>query len=117
EGITIDTMLASYLLDATSGSHTLEALAIERVGYRATTGEEVQGRGVKAVALDTVPPAAVLTLAADRAELPLRLADPLSAALVEQALSPVYEDIERPLLPILADIEQHGVKIDTAALG
>ncbi len=116
EGITIDTMLASYLLDATSGSHTLEALAIERVGYRATTGEEVQGKGVKAVALDKVPPAAVLTLAADRAELPLRLADPLSAALAEHALAPVYENIERPLLPILADIEQHGVKIDTAAL-
>jgi DNA polymerase-1 len=115
-GITLDTMLASYLLDATGSSHSIEALALERANYRATGADEVQGKGAKAVALGRVPPASLLPVAADRAELPLRVADTLHEALRTEGLELVYRDIELPLLPILADIEQHGVKIDVEAL-
>ncbi len=116
EGVSLDTMIASYLLDATSASHSLEAIALDRASYRATSAEEVQGKGVKALALDRVPPVSMLPLACDRAELPLRIADALSEALRRDGLESVYRDIEQPLLPILADIEQHGVKIDVPAL-
>jgi DNA polymerase-1 len=115
-GITLDTMLASYLLDATSASHSIEALALERANYRATGAEEVQGKGAKATALDRVPPASLLPVAADRAELPLRIAAGLHEALRAEGLESVYREIELPLLPILADIEQQGVKIDVDAL-
>jgi DNA polymerase-1 len=116
DGITLDTMLVSYLLDATSANHTIEALALDRANYRATTDEEVMGKGAKATALDRIPPSSILTVAADRAELPLRIAHALEDALRTEGLEPVYRDLELPLLPILADIEQHGVKIDVPAL-
>jgi DNA polymerase-1 len=115
-GLAVDTMLASYLLDATGSSHSIETLALERANYRATSAEEVQGKGARATALDRVPPSSLLPVAADRAELPLRIADALTEALKNEGLDRVYRDIELPLLPILADIEQHGVKIDLPAL-
>jgi DNA polymerase-1 len=115
-GLAVDTMLASYLLDATSASHSIEALALERAGYRATSVEDVQGRGARAVPLDRIPPSSILPVAADRAELPLRIADTLTDALRNEGLESVYRDLELPLVPILADIEQHGVKVDVDAL-
>jgi DNA polymerase-1 len=115
-GYGIDTTVASYLLDATRSTHSLPSLSVERLGYRAQTDEDVLGRGAKAVTVDHVPPSAVLTLASERAELPLRLASDLEADLDTSGLGGVYRDLERPLIPILADIERTGVKIDAAAL-
>ena len=51
DGLGLDTMLASYLLDATRSGHPLEAAALEHLGYKALTEEDVCGRGAKAVAL------------------------------------------------------------------
>ena len=116
-GLSLDTMLASYLLDATGSSHTIETIALERANYRATSAEDVCGKGAKALPFDRVPPASLLPLAADRAEVPMRVAQGLEDELRSEGLEPVYRDIERPLIPILADIERQGVKIDTAALG
>ena len=115
-GYGLDTMVASYLLDATRSSHTLESLALDRAGYRTVADEAVFGKGAKAVSADRVPPAAILTWAAERAELPLRLVDGLSTDLDAGGLQPVYRDLERPLIPILADVELAGVKIDVPAL-
>jgi DNA polymerase-1 len=111
-----DTMIMSYLLDATQSSHALETLALERSGYRAQTEADVLGKGVKAVALDAVPAAALAPFACERADLPLTLAAGLDTDLEAAGLSGVYADLERPLIPVLADIERAGVRVDTAAL-
>ena len=115
-GYGLDTMVASYLLDATRSTHAIETLALERAGYRAVTEEEVLGKGVRAVTLDRVPPASLLTMAAEHAELPLRLASSLREDLEANGLGPVYRDIEEPLIPVLADIELAGIKVDVPAL-
>ncbi|MFO7301552.1 MAG: DNA polymerase I [Acidobacteriota bacterium] len=116
EGIGLDTMLASYLLDATGSSHSLETIALERANYRATSVEDLCGKGAKALTLDQLPPDTVLPLAGDRAEVPLRVADALVTELRDEGLEQVYREIEQPLVPILADLERCGVKIDTSAL-
>jgi DNA polymerase-1 len=117
EGGELDTMIASYLLDATRATHGIEALALERAGYRAVGVEEVLGKGVKALTFAAVPPQALLTLAAERADLPLTLAPSLIDDLRDAGLEDVYRSIEQPLTPILADLERCGVKIDVPALG
>ena len=61
-GLDIDTMLASYLLDATRSEHLLEDLALEHTSYKALTEEDVCGRGAKAVSLADVPVEAALDL-------------------------------------------------------
>ena len=54
-GLETDTMLASYLLDATRSSHPLEELALEHAGYKALREEDVCGRGAKAVSVPRDP--------------------------------------------------------------
>ena len=77
EGLDLDTMIASYLLDPTRSGHHLEELALEHVGYKAMRVEAVVGKGVKALSFADLPPEAVLELAGERSDLALQLADPL----------------------------------------
>jgi DNA polymerase-1 len=116
EGADVDTMIASYLLDATRSDHSIEGLGLERAGYRPSSEEEVLGKGSKALALDAVPASSLATFAGERADLPLAIADGLEADLDSAGLQSVYRDLERPLLPVLADLERAGVYVDTAAL-
>jgi len=116
-GLDLDTMVASYLLDATGSSHDLSALALERASYRAIADEDIVGKGGKAVALDAVPPTALVAFAGERAELPLALADGLAADLDRESLMPVYRELEQPLIPVLVAIERAGIKVDAEALG
>ncbi len=116
DGLGLDTMVASYLLDATRSSHAIESLALERTNYRATVEVDLTGKGVKAVPLDAVPAAAMATFAGERADVPLCLAAELSRELEEHHLADVYHALEAPLIPVLAAMEQAGVGVDTAAL-
>jgi DNA polymerase I len=112
----LDTMVASYLLDATRSSHSVDSLGLDRAGYRTATEEEVLGKGVKAVAFETVPAASLASFACERADLPLTLAPGLVEDLETHGLAGVYRDLERPLIPILAGIERAGIRVDTPAL-
>jgi DNA polymerase-1 len=109
-------MIASYLLDATRSDHSLEGLALERASYRATGLDDVVGKGAKAVGVAAVPPSSLRVYAGERAELPLALSDGLMAEIRAEALEPVYRDLERPLIPVLADIERAGVRVDAGVL-
>ncbi|MGB7219799.1 MAG: DNA polymerase I [Vicinamibacterales bacterium] len=115
-GLEIDTMIASYLVDATRSGHNLEDLALEHTSYRALTLEDVCGKGAKAVSLADVPVEAALDYACERADLAGQLAPVLSSLLTREGLSEVYRTLELPLVPVLIDIERAGVRIDTAAL-
>ena len=115
-GIELDTMIASYLLDAASATPTLEAIALEHAGYQALTAEAVRGKGTKAPDFDRLPPDGVLAFACERADLPLQAAGPLTARLDDECLADLYRELEQPLIPVLADIERAGVQIATDAL-
>jgi DNA polymerase-1 len=115
-GLDLDTMLASYLIDATRSEHRLEDLALELVSYKAVAEEEVCGRGAKAVPLVDVPVEAALDYACERADLAGQLAPIFQSQLERDQLISVYETVERPLIPVLVAVERAGVRIDGAAL-
>jgi DNA polymerase-1 len=115
-GLGIDTMLSSYLVDATRSEHRLEEIALEYTSYKALTEEEVCGRGAKAVSLADVPSEAALVYAGERADLVGQLAPLFRELLAKEGLSTVYEHLELPLLPVLVDVERAGVRIDGPAL-
>ena len=116
KGLEFDAMLASYVLDATRSSHTIEEIALEYLGYKALTQEDVCGTGQKALALPHLPAAALLSFAGERADLAWQLAEKLRDRLRQDRLERLFRDLELPLVPVLADIERHGVRIDLAAL-
>jgi DNA polymerase-1 len=115
-GFEFDTMLASYLLDATRSGHLIEDLAIEHTSYKALSAEDVCGRGAKAVSLAEVPIDAAVVYACERADLAGQLAPTLRALLAKEELSEVYGTLELPLIPVLMAVERAGVRVDTDAL-
>jgi DNA polymerase-1 len=115
-GLETDTMLASYLIDATRSEHRLEDLALEHAGYKALAEEDVCGRGAKAVTFSRIPVQAAVDYAGERADLSLQLAAPLRALLVKEELEMLYQQLEHPLIPVLMAIERAGVRIDGPAL-
>jgi DNA polymerase-1 len=114
-GLTFDSMLASYLLDATR-AHLLEDTALSHIGYKALADEEVCGRGTKAVPFAQIPPPALLDYAGERADLARQLQHRLAPLLVAEQLETVYRELEMPLVPVLADVERAGVRLDAPAL-
>ena len=111
-----DTMLASYLIDANKSSQELEPIALEQLGYKALTEDEVRGKGAKAIPFAQVPVDSVLDYAGERADLAWQLAEHFRPLLERDGLMPVYLDLELPLVPILAEIERIGVRVDVRSL-
>ena len=115
-GLATDTMLASYLLDATRSAHLLEDLALEHAGYKALREEDVCGRGARAISFRDAPPDRVRDFAGERADLAFQLAGTLRPLLRAEGLEELYETLELPLIPVLVDVERAGVCLDGAAL-
>jgi DNA polymerase-1 len=112
QGLGFDSILASYLLDANRSSHGLEEIALEYIGYRARTEEDVRGKGVKATSFPNMAPDAVLGFAGERSDLAWQLSGKLAPLLMSEQLEPVYRNLEMPLIPVLVDIERAGVLVD-----
>jgi DNA polymerase-1 len=115
-GLGFDSMLASYLLDATRPGHLLEGVSLEHLGYKALTEEDLCGRGAKAVPIARLAPAAALNYAGERADLARQLANRLAPLVVTDGLDDVYRELEMPLVPVLAAVERAGIAIDGPAL-
>jgi DNA polymerase I len=115
-GLGFDSILASYLLDANRSNHVLEEVALEHLGYRARTEEDVRGRGAKATPFPNLSPDAVHSFAAERADLAWQLSGKLSSLIISENLEGVYRELEMPLIPVLVDVERAGVLIDIPLL-
>jgi DNA polymerase-1 len=115
-GIGFDSMLASYLLDATRSGHPLEDGALEQLGYRALNEDDICGKGTRAQKLARLSPETILNFAGERSDLAWQLSRVLPPRLTEAGLDPVLRELEMPLMPVLADIERAGVLIDGPAL-
>ncbi len=115
-GMAHDTLLQSYVLEAHE-RHDMDTLAKRHLGETTLTFEEVCGKGAKQICFDQVSIERATEYAAEDADITLQLHHamyPLVAA--DAALNHIYRDIEIPLMPILARMERHGVKIDAARL-
>ncbi|HSM35696.1 MAG TPA: DNA polymerase I [Longimicrobiales bacterium] len=111
-GLTFDTMLASYVLEPGRRDHAIPSLALEHLGLGARSVEDVTGSGRDRVALAECDVEAVRDLACERADVALRLREPFSERLEAYHQTPLYRDIELPLIPVLADMETAGIRID-----
>ena len=111
-----DTMLLSYVLDAGRGGHGMDELSERHLGHKPISFKDVAGSGRKAITFDLVEPARACEYAAEDADVTLRLWLILKARLWQERMSTVYETLERPLAPVLADMERAGILVDRNAL-
>jgi len=116
-GIAHDTMLESYILDSTASRHDMDSLALKYLGHKTIKYEDVAGKGKGQINFREVPVEQAVQYAAEDADITLRLHQHMWPRLNEiPALVKLYQEIELPLVPVLARIERHGVKIDAAML-
>ena len=117
QGVSFDTLLAAYLLDAGERNHNLDELAQRYLNHTNITIESLIGTGKNQKRMDEAPVASVALYAAEDADVALRLVDLLEPKLSEQELEPLFRDVEIPLVEVLVDLEATGIRIDPARLG
>ena len=118
QGVAFDTMLESYVLNSTGSRHDMDTLALKYLGMKTTKYEEICGKGAKQISFSQVDIEDATGYAAEDADITLRLHERLWPELQgTETLASVFSDIEMPLVPVLARMEQAGVLIDGKQLG
>lgn len=116
-GISFDSMIAAYLLNPGSRGYSLDALAFSEFGHQMIPITDLIGpKGKKQLSMRDVPVEQVAEYAAEDADFTWRLYEKLSKEKNLKVLKKVFEDIEIPLIPVLADMELRGVQIDVSFL-
>jgi DNA polymerase-1 len=117
QGIEFDTMLESYVLNSVATRHDMNSLADMYLGQKTIHFEDVAGKGAKQITFNQVPLDKATPYAAEDADITLRLHNTLWRKLSENLdLVSVFREIELPLSPVLAKMEQFGVLIDSQKL-
>lgn len=111
-GLEFDTMIASYVLDPGRRAHGLDVLALEFLQEKVVGVDELCGKGKNAIPYDQVPLENATSFACERADVALRLRSIFEPQLTEMAARKLLDEIEMPLLPVLADMEWCGIMID-----
>ena len=112
-----DTMMMSYVLDASATRHNLDALSSYYLNYKTSTFEDVAGKGVKQVTFDQVPIEEATNYAAEDADITLRLYEELNPKLESVAsLKKLNDEIEIPLIEVLSEMEQNGAILNSKIL-
>ena len=111
-----DTMIAEWLCNPASHILGLKELGFVRLRVEMTHIEELIGRGAKQITMDKVPAEQAAPYAAADADVTLRLVPLLRAELESRCQTGLFEDVEMPLLPVLAAMEREGVALDEAYL-
>ena len=111
-----DTMLMSYALDAGVHGHGMDELSTLHLGHTPISFSEVVGTGKARITFDQVPVDKAVAYAAEDADVTLRLWHALKPRLVSERKTVVYETLERPLVPVLRDMERAGIKVDRQVL-
>ncbi len=116
-GVAYDSMLASFVLDPGRRSHAIDELASERLSLRMRTYQELVGRGRAERSFAAVPLADAARYCAADSETVLRLRDAFRPELEDHQIVRLLETIEVPLIPVLVEMEWHGVLVDLERLG
>jgi DNA polymerase-1 len=117
QGITFDTMLESYVLNSVATRHDMNSLAETYLGKTTIHFEDIAGKGAKQITFNQIPLDKAAPYAAEDADITLRLHNIIWQKLSEEKdLVNVFKEIELPLTPVLAKMEQFGVLIDSQKL-
>ena len=111
-----DTMLMSYALDSGLGGHGMDELAERHLAHKCVSIKELIGSGKSAITFDRVDVDKAAHYAAEDADVTLRLWHRLRPRLAKEKVSTVYHTLERPLIPVLVDMERNGIKVDRDVL-
>ncbi len=120
QGITVapidDTMLMSYAMNAGVHNHGMDVLSDRYLGHTPIPIKPLLGTGKSAITFDRVPVDEAVKYAAEDADITLRLWQQFKPQLHAKQVTTVYETLERPLVPVLAQMEMHGVQVDRDTL-
>ncbi|MFK3974134.1 DNA polymerase I [Pseudomonas sp. NPDC087358] len=118
QGVKFDTMLESYVLDSTATRHDRDSLVAKYLDHTPVNFQEIAGKGAKQLTFDQIALEQAGVYAAEEVDLTLRLHEILQEKLAKTpSLAPVLDEIEMPLMPVLARIERQGALVDAKLLG
>ncbi|OGO26034.1 MAG: DNA polymerase I [Chloroflexi bacterium RBG_16_52_11] len=116
EPLSFDTMIAEWLINPNSRNLGLKNLAWVRLDHRMTEIEELIGKGAKQISMADVPISQAAAYAAADAAVTLRLIPVLQEDMQRTQATQLFEEIEIPLVPVLADMEMAGIALDIVYL-
>ena len=111
-----DTMLLSYSLHGGAHNHGMDSLSNRYLNHTPISIKSILGSGKSAITFDQVPISEAINYAAEDADITLRLWKFFKPQLHKNNVTKVYESLERPLVPVLADMERNGIKVDRDTL-
>jgi DNA polymerase-1 len=118
QGMAFDTMLESYVLDSTATRHDMDSLALKYLDHSTIRFEDIAGKGAKQLTFDQIELQQAAPYAAEDADITLQLHQHLWGKLsAVPSLAKVLQEIDMPLVPVLARIERQGALVDANLLG
>jgi len=111
-----DTMLMAYSLDGTSHSNSMDGMSKLFFDHEPIQYADVAGKGKNQVTFDKIDLNKALDYAAEDADITRRLHHILKPRIAHEKMARVYEDIERPLIPVIGQMELNGIKVDPLIL-
>lgn len=114
--IAFDTLLASYLLNTHSRRHSLDELSVEHFGFVKTPTAALIGKGKQQISMAEVPIEKVAAYCCEDVDYTIRLKDIFLKELEKRGLKALYDDLELPLLKVLAEMEEVGIYLDVGRL-
>jgi DNA polymerase-1 len=112
EGVVFDTMVASYLLNPSKRAHNLDQIALDFLGHKAISFQEVAGKGKNALSFNQILLEKAVPYACEDADITLMAKDELMPKLEEIGLNHLMERVEMPLVPVLMRMEMRGTCVD-----
>ncbi len=116
-GIVEDSMLAAYVLDATRSSFSLDALSRDLLGHETIPYKSLTGTGKKQIGFEEVAVEDAARYASEDADVALKLCTIFSGDVGRSGMEKLYRELELPLVPVLAQMEQTGIRVDVDQLG
>ncbi|MCK4553718.1 DNA polymerase I [Candidatus Parcubacteria bacterium] len=113
QGATIDTMIASYLLNPGTRQHNLDALTFTEFGHQKIAKEDIIGKGRNKIEFRDVPTEKLYNYSCEDADFTYRLAKKLMPELKKQKLDKLFKTIEMPLVAVLVEMETNGIMINS----
>jgi DNA polymerase-1 len=115
-GVAGDPMVADYLLHAGERSHSMADLAIRYLNHSVIPITDLIGKGKAQIPMDQVPTSQVAAYSGEDADVAWRLCDLLEPRLTEEKLRKLYDEVEIPLIHVLAELEFNGIRLDVPLL-